>query len=55
MAASVWFSCKLDPPTTIGVDGPISEAAMEALMTGLAEAHNRNVTAAAIMVYDDQT
>ncbi len=50
---------EIGPSTPIVVGGSSlqenhTEAAMEALMTGLAEAHGRNVTAAAIMVYDDQ-
>ena len=57
----IWMGpgSEIGPSTPIVVGGSSlqenhTEAAMEALMTGLAEAHGRNVTAAAIMVYDDQ-
>jgi membrane-bound serine protease (ClpP class) len=57
----IWMGpgSEIGPSTPIVVGGSSlqenhTEAAMEALMTGLAGAHGRNVTAAAIMVYNDQ-
>ncbi|MHB8361125.1 MAG: NfeD family protein [Thermoplasmataceae archaeon] len=58
---SIWMGpgSEIGPSTPIVVGGSAlqenhTEAAMEALMTGLAQAFNRNYTAAANMVYFDQ-